>query len=285
MKSDNRNGKRRVSLVIGAGGIKCAAAIGLWKVLRDEGIEINLLVGASGGSLYAGAIALGWDDQTLASKTIDLWTTDIMEGYTTNLRAAMSGETRFSEASGLVDDRRLNERLTAAFMDALFTDAPLPLRIAACDLYTGETIVISSGKIVDAVRASVSIPFLFPPWRIGERLLVDGAVSDPLPIDIAIQEGSDIILAMGFELPIRKNLRSYTAVSAHFNSIYMNNILKSSFAFHNLAHHAEIITLLPDFEQPVGTFDHHLIPLVIQAGEKAAVEQIPYLQRLLNENG
>jgi NTE family protein len=89
---------------------------------------------------------------------------------------------------------------------------------------------------------------------------------------------------MGFELPIRKNLRSYTAVSAHFNSLYMNNILQSSFAFHNLAHHAEIITLLPDFVQTVGTFDHHLIPLVIQAGEKAALEQIPYLHRLLNEN-
>ena len=61
----------------------------------------------------------------------------------------------------------------------------------------------------------------------------------------------------------------------------MNNILTASFAFHNLPHHAEIITLLPDFEKQVGIFDQHLVPEVIAAGEQAAREQIPYIRKLL----
>ena len=276
-----QNARKRAALVIGSGGTRCAASIGLWRVLRKEEIEIDLLVGASGGSIYAGAIACGLDPKTLESKTLDLWTPDLMEGYTTNLRAAMAGETRFSELSGLVDDRRLYTRLQEVYEDRTFSEVKIPLRVVACDLHSGESVVISSGKIVDAVRASISIPFIFPPWQIGERLLVDGAVCDPLPIDIAIQERAEIILAMGFELPTRRHMRSYSAVSAHFNSIYMNNILKASFAFHNLAHHAEIITLLPDFEKQVGTFDHHLVPEVIAAGEQAALEQLPYLRKLL----
>ena len=58
----------------------------------------------------------------------------------------------------------------------------------------------------------------------------------------------------------------------------MNNILKSSFAFHNLAHHAEVVPVLPEFDQPVGTFDAHLIPYVIEQGSKATQEQLPYMQ-------
>jgi NTE family protein len=61
----------------------------------------------------------------------------------------------------------------------------------------------------------------------------------------------------------------------------MNNILSSSFAFHNLAHHAEIITLLPDFDKQIGTFDNHLVPMVIKAGEEAALEQLPYVRKLI----
>lgn len=65
----------------------------------------------------------------------------------------------------------------------------------------------------------------------------------------------------------------------------MNNILKSSFAFHNLVHHAEVVPVLPQFERRVGTFDAHLIPEVIEAGSRAAEEQLPYLRRLLSAEG
>ena len=141
--------------------------------------------------------------------------------------------------------------------------------------------MISSGRILDAIRASIAIPMIFAPWRIGDQMLVDGAVCDPLPIDVAIQQGSDVIAAVGFEMPTRKRMNSYTAVTTHFNSLYMNNILKSTFAFYNAVHHAEIIPILPNFEKPVGTFDTAQIPYIIEQGERAAGQHIPYIKQLV----
>jgi len=115
----------------------------------------------------------------------------------------------------------------------------------------------------------------------GKRGLVDGAVLAPLPIDVAIKEGADIIVAVGFELPIRPRMRSYMQVTSHFNSLYMNNILKASFAFHNLAHHAEVIPVLPELKQNIGAFDSDQLPYMIEQGARAAEEQLPYINRLL----
>jgi len=142
-------------------------------------------------------------------------------------------------------------------------------------------VVHSSGRLTDAIRASLSIPMLYPPYDLDGRLLVDGAVADPLPVDVAIKEGADIILAMGFDLPTRARMRSYTQVTAHFNSLYMNNILKAAYAFHNLAHHAEVIPILPEFDRPVGAFAADQILYAIERGERTAEQQLPYLRRLL----
>lgn len=273
--------KKRLSIVIGSGSILCAASLGLMKALKREGIQPEMAVGCSGGSLYAAIIALGFDPETVHEMTYDMYKNDIVEGYTSNLRAAMSGESRFTETSGLVDDKVMMERLQAIFGEKTFADTKIPLHIVATDFYTGEEVVLSNGRLVDAARASSAIPMIFPPWKINDRLLVDGAVCNPLPVDVAIKEGSDVIIAMGFELPMRRRMNSYTAVTTHFNSLYMNNILKSTFAFYNAAHHAEIIPILPSFEKQIGGFDHHQLPYIIEQGEKAAEEQIPYLKKLL----
>lgn len=76
-------------------------------------------------------------------------------------------------------------------------------------------------------------------------------------------------------------MNSYTAVTTHFNSLYMNNLLKATFAFYNVAHHAEIVPILPDFEKPVGTFDTAQIPFIIAQGEKAAEKQMSYIKKLM----
>lgn len=275
--------KKRLSIVIGSGSILCAASLGLMKALKREGIQPQMAVGCSGGSLYAALIALGHDPDEIQNLTVDLYKNDIVEGYAGNLKSAMSGVMRFTEISGLVDDTLMLERLRTIFGERTFADTKIPLYIVAADFYTGEEVILSSGRLVDAARASSAIPIVFAPWKVGDQLLVDGAVCNPLPVDVAIKEGSDIILAVGFELPIRRRLNSYTAVTNHFNSLYMNNILRSTFAFYNAVHHAEIIPILPAFEKQIGGFDHHQLPYIIEQGEKAAEEQIPYLVKLLSE--
>ena len=273
--------KNRLSIVIGSGGVLCAASLGLSKALRREALTPGMAVGCSGGSIYAAIIALGIDPEEAQRLTLNLFTSDVFEGYTSNLKSALTGETRFNELSSLIDDNVMYERLRMVFSDKTFEDTIFPLHIVATDLYTGDRVVLSSGKILDAIRASIAIPMIFSPWKVGDQLLVDGAVCDPLPIDVAIQQGSDMIAAVGFEMPTRKRMNSYTAVTTHFNSLYMNNILKSTFAFYNAVHHAEIIPILPNFDKPIGTFDTGQIPYIIEQGERAAEEHIPYIKQLV----
>ena len=104
---------------------------------------------------------------------------------------------------------------------------------------------------------------------------------DPLPVDVAIREGADVILAMGFESPYPRRIRSATRYAFQVNSIYTNNLLRANYAFHNLAHHAEIIPVLPNFARPIRLFDTHEIPYVIEEGERATVAQLDHLHQAL----
>jgi len=148
-------------------------------------------------------------------------------------------------------------------------------------MMSGEKVILSEGSVFDAIRASIAIPLIFPPWEVNGRLLIDGAASNPLPIDVAIQDGADIIIAMGFPLSYRKRFRSMTAVQEQLNSIYMNNILTSTYAFYNLAHHAEIFPIIPEFDGALSMFDVDKIPDVIERGAQATQKQLPHIKRLL----
>jgi NTE family protein len=102
-----------------------------------------------------------------------------------------------------------------------------------------------------------------------------------MPVDVAIKEGADIILAIGFESAYPSQVKSITRFAFQVNSIMTNNLFVAKYAFHNLAHHAEIITILPDFDRRVSLFDTDQFPYVIAQGEKAMQEQLAYLQQLL----
>lgn len=273
--------QKRIALVIGSGGIKCAAAVGLWRVLLEEGIAVDNVVGCSGGSMYAALIANHVDVKVMEEWSKTLWTSDIMQGYTENLKASKDGSLRFNERSGLVDDSVMNKKLRDIYGKWEFSNLKMPFKVVATDLLSGEKVILSEGGVFDAVRASLAIPIIFPPWEVNGRLLIDGAASDPLPIDVAIQDGADVIIAMGFTLDYRARFRSMTAVQEQLNSIYMNNILSSTYAFYNLAHHAEIFPIIPEFDGAVSMFDVDKIPEVIERGEQASRKQLPHIKRLL----
>lgn len=273
--------KKRVALVIGSGAIKCAASIGMFQVLEEAHIDVDLVVGCSGGAIYGVGKAFGMELDEIKELSDKTWTKDLMEGYLVNLKASKDGTLAFNERSGMVNDRYLNDKLKNICGDRSFADSKIPFVVVATDMMSGEPVEFSRGNIFDAVRASLAIPMIFPPWELDGSLYVDGAASNPLPIDIAIQHGADIVLAMGFNADYRNKFRSITAVQEHMTSIYMNNILKNSFAFHNLAHHSEIFPIIPEFDSVVSMFDIHKLPHIIERGREATLEQLPHISRLL----
>jgi NTE family protein len=276
-----------VSLVIGSGSVKCAAAIGVVRVLREAGIGIERVVGCSGGALFATLIAMGWSAEQSREATLRLWTQEITARR--NYRAILSAlaprllgfkASRF----GLRDDSLINSRLVEAFGERRIEDLPIPLHITATNFMTGELVDLSRGPVTQAIRASLAIPFAFAPVQLNGQLLVDGYVSDPLPISAAIQHGARVIVAVGFESPMMEQMGSAGRFAMQLSSIMSNNLLRARFAFNSVAHHAEVITLIPEFKKRVRLFDTDKVPYIIDAGAKAAGEQIGYLRRLLEQD-
>lgn len=273
--------RSRLAIVIGSGGVKCVAAVGMWKVLQREGIRPDLVVGCSGGSLYAGAMALGMDALEAEQHSFRLWHGLFNRvHYLSLLRSVLPRRLGFTEQIGLVNDRRVGTALRELFGEAQFSDTRIPLHIAATDLHSGERVGLSSGTVFDAVRASIALPLLLRPWPVDDRLLIDGGTSDPLPVSLAIREGADIILAMGFETPAHGQMNSFLGMAGQALSTTTNHLLRSTYAFYSAVHHAEIVPIMPAFEQAVHVNDTHLIPHIIEQGERATLEALPYLRQL-----
>ncbi len=272
----------RVGLVIGSGGIKCTAAVGLLKVLKREQIPIDIAVGCSGGAIYSALIALGEDPAVTEARTLVLWK-DLFTKlhYRSLARALVPMVLGYHEQVGLVDDRRVWSAMQSLFGEQTFADTKIPLLVATTDFRTGDKVVLESGRIADAVRASIAIPMLLRAWEVNGQLLVDGGASNPLPIDIAIREGCDIILAMGFESHMNANVTSLVNAIGRTSTIVTNHLLRSTFAFYSVAHHAEVLPFMPILDRRIGITETQHIPYLIEQGERAAEEQLPYLKRLL----
>lgn len=273
-----------VSLVIGAGGVKCAAAIGVVKALTAAGIGIERVVGCSAGAIFGAVVALGYSADEAADAAARLWTRELTGRRDTLglLRVLLPRLLRFEAASfGLRDDARIRASLGEFFGERRIEDTPIPLHITATDFANGELVELDRGSIAQAIRASLSLPFAFRPVPLEGRLLVDGYLADPLPVSVAIKHGARVIVAVGFESPFQERVDSAGRYAFQISSITSNNLLKARFAFHAVAHHAEMITIIPEFRQRVRLFDTAQMPYVIDEGERAALEQLPYLRALL----
>ncbi len=275
--------KKRVAVVIGAGSVKCAAAIGLTRVLAREGIAIDLLVGCSAGSIFAATTAIGHNSEFAETIAEQLWTHDLTAARDNRalLSMLLPRLFGFDEHFGLRRDTRILERLRNVFGMARLEELRIPLRVTATDFHSGEQVVFSEGSLTDAIRASISIPFIFKPWEIDGRLFVDGFVSDPLPIGVAIAEGADVILAMGFESPRQEHVRSPVRFAFQLSSIMTNNLMQSRYAMHHLARYTEVIAVVPDFAEPIHLFDASKIPHIIAEGERATEAILPQLREKL----
>ena len=281
------DGRGRLALVIGSGSVMCAAALGVQRVLRREGIELDLLVGCSGGALYAAAAALGWSVEHTIEATLRLWNREATgkKNRRALLQAVMPRLFGFDERFGMRDDGPILQRLKEGSGYATFAETGIPLFITATDFADGEQVVLSDGYIRDAIRASISIPFVLPPYKIGDRLLVDGYLSDPLPVNVAMREGADVILAIGFESYYQRRITTPARFAFQISAIMTNNLPRSRYAFHNASHHAEMIPIVPEFNRRIGLFSTDQIPYVIEEGERTAEKHVPYVKRLLEAGG
>jgi NTE family protein len=275
-------GSRAVTLVVGAGGAASAAAIGAHRALQRAGIVVAGLVGSSAGAAVAAALALGWDAETTETVLRRLWVPAVARGARRRaaLRLAVpsiGGDAGFSLSQGAA----LEERVRRAFGEASFEDARVPLVIVATDLDSGERVALTGGPVADAVRASLSVPLLFPPVPWEGRQLVDGALSEPLPVLAAVGRGAEAVVALGFASAVPRRAGSALGAVLGVHVTAVNNLLRLASAYHDLAAPVPLLRLEPDLGGPVPLFDASATADAIARGEEAMENAMEELRRLL----
>lgn len=177
--------KRRIGLVLGSGGARGFAHIGVLKVLEEAGIPIHCIAGSSAGALVGGLYATGMKAQTIEEELGDL---------SIHRLARLFLPTR--GPGGIVDGRRVKKLLEPYAGGRSIEHLPIPFACVATDLSSGESVIFDRGDLLRSIRASISIPGIFTPVRIDGRVLVDGGVVNPLPIRLAFDMGADVAIVV-----------------------------------------------------------------------------------------
>jgi NTE family protein len=174
----------RFSLALGGGGARGLAHVGVLQVLAREGLAPIAVAGTSMGAIIGALYAAGVSPDRLL-ESLDLLDLRALLGLARiNLRPD-------SVLSADPFEARLREVLPATF-----EELTLPFAAVATDLLSGDRVVLTGGDLPLAVRASMSLPVVFEPVRLGDALLVDGGVVDPIPVDAARELGGDPVLAV-----------------------------------------------------------------------------------------
>ena len=179
-------GNLLVGLVLGAGGARGLAHIGVIRVLEREGITVDMVAGSSMGALVAAAWASGYSADELEQIAIRV------KGMRTFLRLLNP----MFPGAGIVRGLSVYRFLDSIMDGVTFDDTMMPVKIVACDLHTMEEVVFERGKLVDAIRASISIPGIFRPVKHKGRTLIDGGLASPVPVNLMLRSGVSRIIAV-----------------------------------------------------------------------------------------
>jgi NTE family protein len=177
-----------IGIALGGGGARGFAHIGVFKVLQRAGIFPRLVAGTSMGGIVGALYARG-----MSAEQMEAAVKRAIRGRTDMIRAVDLKLTQ----TGFVRGARIYDYIASLIgPDTMFSDLHRPLAMVATDLNTGREVVLDSGRVVDAVRATISVPGVFVPVEIGNLRLVDGGMLNNLPVDVVRQMGAELVIAV-----------------------------------------------------------------------------------------
>jgi NTE family protein len=286
----------RICVVLSGGGARGAAHIGVLKVLEEYRVPIDCIVGTSMGALVGAAYATGTTVAEMESIVGEMSTEKLFKerpprqelsvrqkqdeqlnlvGPEIGLRG---GEILLQK--GIVSGVQLEtvlRRLSKAKGYRRFDELPIPFRAVATDVVTGRAIVFGEGELANVIRGSMSVPGAIAPIEIGDLLLVDGGITNNLPVNIAREMGAQVVIAVNLGTPLlkREQLGTVVGVAAQMLFILTEQNVQASIA--TLGERDVLIEpALGDYS--FGDFDNMVKTLPI--GEAAARKAQGFLQRL-----
>jgi len=214
--------RKKVAVVLSGGGAKGTAHIGALKVIERAGLPIDIVTGTSMGSLVGGLYAIGYNAEALDSLVRGLdWSyvisdrenmsrqslSDRQKQNTYILSRGLTIGKRNNDGGGFIRGKNINmllEKLCMGYTDSIdFNKLPIPFACVATNLVDNSEVNFHSGRLPQALRASMAIPAVFSPVRIGKMVLVDGGMTNNFPVDLARAMGADIVIGVTVQDSLR----------------------------------------------------------------------------------
>ncbi len=268
-----RRGGKRLGLVLGGGGVRGLAHVGILQGLRRCGIEPDVLVGVSMGALVAGTYAVR-TDWMAALEAVDRSRLPTLSDPRDDIALARM-RTLVRNARALAPSmwtwgrQGYEDFGRATLADLLgemtqFSDTRIPIAMVATDIERATRVVLKEGDLIGATLASGAIPGLARPVVLDGRTYIDGGFSDPAPVDVARDLGADIVIAVH----VGQHIASFDADNWAMTLLRGLEISQRAFADERLSH-ADLV-LRPDFGERVNVLDFSAIDDVVRSGSVCA---------------
>jgi NTE family protein len=267
----------KFALVLGSGGVRSIVALGFFEVLQKEGLQPDLIVGCSAGAMFGSLMASGYSAHEAIALAARLWSPEVTRQRRLGsiVKMLMPKLCGFDEEFGLRDDSLVMQRLQQAFGDSQIENLAIALQVVATDAVTGKCVALTQGSLVQALRASIALPFLFSPVTIDGRRLMDGFVSNPLPVSVA--SDAALVVALGFEAPMPRRIDGPSRMLGQVTSAMTNNLMHANL---NAARTSgmNLISIIPEMERRVGLFDTEAMPYLVDLGRQVAIEHLDQIR-------
>lgn len=294
----------RIGLVLGGGAALGIAHIGVLKVLERENIDVDVIAGSSMGALVASLWAMEYDADCLV---------DIAQQFR-GQRAMLKLFDPVIPISGMLGGRLIKRWLHRFLGDKQFFDTRLPIKIVAYDLNNRQELIYDSGRLIDAVRKSISIPGVFEPVIENNRVIIDGGVLNPVPANVLRNMGVHKIIAVnvlqspkemvqGHEqaqialeeqkklsflkspvkfLKCRLMKRKTNKPHPTISDIMVQTLLASEYEMARHASHDVDVMIHPDLSG-IQWYELYRVDDLIRRGEEAAEKALPGIRELLRK--
>jgi len=284
---------RKLGLALGGGGARGLAHLGVLLALEEADIPVALIAGTSMGAAMGATKAIAADLRMIRRvlEAVDL--NDLLQVTDSTLRELQKiigrslleyvrGSSPWREEGTAPHDlARLCELFSVLTANKSFGDTDIPFAAVAADLETGERVVLRKGKLAPAIAASTAVPGVFSPVAMGNRYLIDGGILEKVPVDVVVEMGAEVVLAIDTGAPLTRRietcldaiLQSQRATSKHLTDLQLS---RAKECLDN-----QILVLRPDVGW-IKMFEFEHTADAIQAGEQVVRDHLDDIRGILD---
>jgi len=261
----------KIGLVLGSGGARGLAHIGVLKVLEKNNIPIDYIAGVSAGALIGAYYALNIETdgmEKIASKTTKRELLTLIDPSNPK-RALIKGNKIKNFIKNLLNDRD-------------FKDTKIPLTVVVTDLEKGQEIHIKKGNLAEVVRASIGIPGIFCPYKLNDKWFVDGGLINATPVDVARDMGADFVIAVDLTMSSEARFKDPTIVETLIQSF---DIMRTELTKMKIQSVKDLVLIQPTIHNKNGvdSLRFYEAKRFIKAGEEAAEKAMPEIKKKIKE--